>query len=296
MLVEDTTAFIEQLEMPAVDRRVARLRRRATRVELELLAAQWELRLALRALPEMERELAEHVPPAEDTVGRRLLGDRRARSLKRLIASTAAQVQARQRDLATRKAELRALDRRLSELEGSRAGTRLFRLHSERHHVECSERRFVVLATRQAHRPVRVVDRDGRRWWWYLGRFWWSDGGVEAGDLAMYVRRADARTSRQTDARRRARAAILGEPGAEREPDAVFSQVVRLAVWCRDRGCCVDCGSSERVAFAWILRSESGGSDTPANVELRCAQCSERLEANVTQARVSRARLQAAYL
>jgi hypothetical protein len=296
MLVEDTAAFIEHLRLPANARRIRKLRPRATRLELEILAAEVDLGIARRALPEMERELAELSLRREDNVGRRLLRERRIRSLERLISSTAAQVRSRQRGLTERKAELRALEAQLTALEGLSAGPTFFRLHSARHHIECSERRFVLLATRQAHRPVRVAERDGRRWWWYRGRFWWSDGHMGGDELARYVRGADARSRQQDDARRRARAAVLGELDAGVRDEEAFSQVIRLVVWCRDGGRCVDCGTDDHVAFAWIIPSESGGSDTPANVELRCTQCNERLDANVTRARVGRARLEAAYL
>ena len=58
MLVEDTSAFIEQLEVAEADRRVAK-RRRVTQARLEVLEVEWEVGLAAEALGNMEQALAE---------------------------------------------------------------------------------------------------------------------------------------------------------------------------------------------------------------------------------------------
>ena len=86
MLVEDTSAFIEQLEVAEAGRRVCEAPTpghpgddsRSSRSE-------WEVGLAAEALGEMERVLAE-IDLATGSIGRGLLRDRRARSLEREIA------------------------------------------------------------------------------------------------------------------------------------------------------------------------------------------------------------------
>jgi hypothetical protein len=49
---------------------------------------------------------------------------------------------------------------------------------------------------------------------------------------------------------------------------------VRLEVWQRDEGKCVDCGSRERLHFDHIVPVSEGGSSTTRNLELRCESCS----------------------
>ena len=59
MLVEDTSAFIEQLEVAKADRRAAKRRRRVSQARLDVLRIEWEVGLAADALRQMERLLAE---------------------------------------------------------------------------------------------------------------------------------------------------------------------------------------------------------------------------------------------
>ena len=91
----------------------------------------------------------------------------------------------------------------------------------------------------------------------------------------------------------KARAAILGEH-VTATPLPPAAQVVRFAVWCRDRGRCVDCSSSERVAFDRILPFDEGGSDASPNIERRSETCKERRVAKEARTRITRARVAAA--
>ena len=58
-----------------------------------------------------------------------------------------------------------------------------------------------------------------------------------------------------------------------REP---IHQRVRHEVWRRDEGCCVDCGSRDRLEFDHIIPVSRGGSNTARNIELRCESCNRR--------------------
>jgi 5-methylcytosine-specific restriction endonuclease McrA len=48
---------------------------------------------------------------------------------------------------------------------------------------------------------------------------------------------------------------------------------VRVAVWRRDNGCCVKCGSRERLEYDHIIPVADGGGNTERNVELLCESC-----------------------
>ena len=294
MLAEDTTAFIEQLEVARDDKRAGRRRHRRDLAEIDVLRAEWERRLAADAVSKMEQELAELVDPAEAGPGRRLLLARRRRALAHRISVLRARSRTMEAEVLAARERLRELDRQ-STRELPAHGAKVFRLHSARHHLECSERRFAKLARAQTDRPVLVGKTDGRRWWWYLDRFWWDDDGLDARAVQVIVLDTDLLRKQHAASIAEARAAILGE---EPRPPAFepVSQVVRFAVWCRDRGCCVDCGTAEAVGFDEILPPESGGSRTAANVELRCAGCRERRELNQNRALVARARVAAASL
>lgn len=48
---------------------------------------------------------------------------------------------------------------------------------------------------------------------------------------------------------------------------------VRIEVWRRDQGKCVDCGSRENLEYDHIVPVSRGGSNTARNVELLCEVC-----------------------
>jgi hypothetical protein len=52
-----------------------------------------------------------------------------------------------------------------------------------------------------------------------------------------------------------------------------ISEDVRIAVWRRDQGKCVSCGSRERLEYDHIVPVTRGGSNTLRNVELLCETC-----------------------
>jgi hypothetical protein len=239
MLVEDTTAFIEQLEVQRQDRRSEKRRRRRAQTELAALRAEWEARVALEAVRKMEDELA-RLPEPSGAPGRRLVAARRRRLLEHCIESMRRRARAKQDDALVARGRLRELDGN-SPVRRPAPGAKVFRLHSAQHHLECSERRFARIASSQADAPVLVGTREGRSWWWYADRFWWDDDGLPARDVRIIVRDGDLRARQQAEELANARARLLGEerPAAVGAP---VSPLVRFAVWCRDRGRCVDCG------------------------------------------------------
>lgn len=291
MLAEDTTAFIEQLEIRRDDRRAEKRRRRRARAEVAVLRAEWEVRLALEAAREMEHELASLPDPARLSPARRLLDARRRRSLEHRIESMHARARTKQHEVLAARERLHGLEGK-SRHELAPAGAKVFRLHSAHHHLECSERRFARLARSQTDLPVLVAKKDGRSWWWYADRFWWDDDGLPAPDVRTIVLDAELRARQRARELAEARATLLGEERPLGIDESV-TQVVRFAVWCRDRGRCVDCGTADDVGFDEIFPPNVSDSRSAANVELRCASCRERRAHNRERARVGRARVDA---
>jgi len=58
-------------------------------------------------------------------------------------------------------------------------------------------------------------------------------------------------------------------------------QDVRLTVWERDRGKCVECGSTRDLEFDHIVPVSKGGSNTVRNVQLLCLECNRRKHTQV---------------
>lgn len=159
----------------------------------------------------------------------------------------------------------------------------VFRLDSKAHYVTLSEDDYQVHLAMQQVAPVLVTTWNGKRWWWYLDRFWWDTEGLEAEDVQVLVLQRDQQKQATLE---RARADVFGKESVDvadasrprREP---IAESVRHQVWRRDEGRCVDCGSRERLEFDHIIPVSQGGSNTARNLELRCEICNRRKAATI---------------
>lgn len=56
---------------------------------------------------------------------------------------------------------------------------------------------------------------------------------------------------------------------------------VKMLVWVRDGGACVNCGAKTKLQFDHIIPVAQGGSDTADNIQVLCAPCNLRKSANI---------------
>lgn len=63
------------------------------------------------------------------------------------------------------------------------------------------------------------------------------------------------------------------ETRARRQP---IPQEVKVAVWQRDGGRCVECGGQAELEYDHVIPLAMGGSDTERNLQLLCAVCNRR--------------------
>jgi hypothetical protein len=61
----------------------------------------------------------------------------------------------------------------------------------------------------------------------------------------------------------------------------VIPESVRIFVWQRDQGKCVQCGRRDSLEFDHIIPIIEGGSSTERNVQLLCEQCNRRKGKNI---------------
>jgi hypothetical protein len=272
MVVADTAAFVEQLEILIDDKRADRQRRQVAKARLEVLEVTAELRLATLILSDLESEDRGPTDLNAPGVDR---GPTPAfkRSNAGEVRKARSQITARQNELARKRRRLAQLEQECHGFDARRRKVVMFRLHSGQHFVDCSEERFELLSHRQRTSPQLVSRVDGRRWWWYRDRFWWDASRLSAGQVASSIHELDLDGTLQQHLLDEARHSALHTVGEAKEIDSI-ADPVRRAVWRRDGGRCVDCGSKEGVRFEYVLSTPSSKAPSEHDLVLRCRTCS----------------------
>ena len=65
------------------------------------------------------------------------------------------------------------------------------------------------------------------------------------------------------------------------KPNRYISSSVKIAVWRRDQGKCVDCESKEKLEYDHIIPVAKGGSNTERNIQLLCEKCNRKKSATI---------------
>ena len=123
-----------------------------------------------------------------------------------------------------------------------------------------------------ASEPQPVLDEPDRkrRWWLFDGETYWEDEGFDVTQMkALILERRSQKTRRV----QRAVALMQQQDPPPSPPRDVIAEEVRLAVWRRDAGRCVSCGSKQRLQFDHVIPVAMGGAGTVENLQLLCATC-----------------------
>jgi hypothetical protein len=133
-------------------------------------------------------------------------------------------------------------------------------------------RRQRALERRSVAVPAPLVDDARRTCWWFEGRFYWADAELDESDVLALVRERERRVRRRLE---RAHAALAGGP---RDPSGrrPIPREVRIAVFDRDGGRCVECGSSFELQYDHLIPVALGGGSGTDNLQLLCADCNRR--------------------
>jgi hypothetical protein len=131
--------------------------------------------------------------------------------------------------------------------------------------------RFRALRAAQADRPVALWRDEHRTYWVFEDRVFWEDEDLASEDVLALVRDRQRRRRRALE---RAHAALAGEAASPRRRP--IPHAVRLAVWERDGGRCVECGSRFDIQYDHVIPLVAGGATTVENLQILCAPCNRR--------------------
>lgn len=136
--------------------------------------------------------------------------------------------------------------------------------------TEVQPERYARLAAEEATDPVIVVYAGPRQWWWFAERFYCESENYTAKDVKALALERERRKTRVLG--RAHDLMAIGANGGLRPRDPIPEDVKRV-VFRRDGGRCVNCGSNELIQFDHIIPYSMGGSSTPENLQVLCANC-----------------------
>lgn len=126
-----------------------------------------------------------------------------------------------------------------------------------------------------AEQPQMLVEQSQpfRRWWYFRDRIYTEDDGLDASQVLALLTEREIKLAQRVDrAKRRTKSSSL--PSSEGTPSRMaIPRDVKLFVWQRDEGRCVECGSNENLEFDHIIPVTMGGANTARNLQLLCEPC-----------------------
>lgn len=128
---------------------------------------------------------------------------------------------------------------------------------------------YARMAREQADNAVAVMHAGPRTYWWCEGRFYWEDDALGARDVYALVYERRRRAERRLE---RAHAVLAQGAVAEPRREPIPAEVKR-AVWERDGGACVECGSAFDLQYDHVIAFSLGGASTVENLQILCAPC-----------------------
>lgn len=138
---------------------------------------------------------------------------------------------------------------------------------------EIPDGRWRQIARAQLDEPQFVATWRDRSYWWYDDAFYWTTAGAYTSDdikALLFTRQRNR--ERELEHAHAVLAASTSPAARKREP---IPRDVKQAVWKRDEGKCVECGSDFDLQYDHIIPFSMGGASTVENLQLLCAKCNQ---------------------
>ncbi|HTD08258.1 MAG TPA: HNH endonuclease signature motif containing protein [Solirubrobacteraceae bacterium] len=138
---------------------------------------------------------------------------------------------------------------------------------------EIPDGRWRHIAAAQIDEPQYLATWRDRVFWWYDDAFYWTTAGAyNSADIKALLYTRQRQSERELEHAHAVLAASASPAKRKREP---IPKDVRLAVWARDEGRCVECGSDFDIQYDHIIPFSMGGASTVENLQLLCARCNQ---------------------
>jgi 5-methylcytosine-specific restriction endonuclease McrA len=163
---------------------------------------------------------------------------------------------------------------------GSIKQRRLWRFYSGKHYAQeqMDQEQFAILSALQLRAPIVVMTGTAnRRWWMFQNEFYYEDENYSDREMKALILDSVRHKQRMVQ-RAMARISLEEEASGTRQP---IPEQVKMEVWRRDGGRCVNCGSRENLEFDHIIPLSQGGSNTARNLQILCEKCNRSKGANL---------------
>jgi hypothetical protein len=138
---------------------------------------------------------------------------------------------------------------------------------------EIPDGRWRHIAAAQIDEPQYLATWRDRVFWWYDDAFYWTTAGAyNSADIKALLYTRQRQSERELEHAHAVLAASTSPAKRKREP---IPKDVRLAVWARDEGRCVECRSDFDIQYDHIIPFSMGGASTVENLQLLCARCNQ---------------------
>src|SRR6185312_16028684 len=108
---------------------------------------------------------------------------------------------------------------------------------------------------------------------WYADAFYWTNReDLSPADVKALLFSRERQRQRELDHAHALMAAASSPPVRKREP---IPQDVKHAVFQRDEGRCVECGSNFDIQYDHIIPFSMGGGNSVENLQLLCGRCNQ---------------------